>query len=101
MRYRQMSPEIRLLVYGKPRRCGIDRLRPRVDFRLLGPLEVGADGRVVALRGPRLSAVLATLLLHRNGTVTPAQLGQAAWTQPPRAVASNLRTYVAQLRALF
>jgi DNA-binding SARP family transcriptional activator len=72
-----------------------------VEFRLLGPLDVRAGGRPVAVRGLRLSAVLATLLLNANRSVTVPELGRAAWSEPPRSIGSNVRTYIAQLRALF
>lgn len=44
--------------------------RTRMDYRLLGPLEVRAGDRVVPLGGPRQRAVLAVLLLRANQTVS-------------------------------
>ncbi len=70
-----------------------------MEFRLLGPLEVVGGGRDVRLGGTRLPALLATLLLHANQRVGHELLARVLWTQPPRAVGSNIRTYVAQLRA--
>lgn len=68
-------------------------------FRLLGSLRVRVGERDIPIRGSRLGAVLAALLLNGNQTVTVAQLGRAIWMEPPRAAASNIRTYIAQLRA--
>jgi DNA-binding SARP family transcriptional activator len=45
-----------------------------MQFRILGPLEVVADDRVVALGGGREGAVLAALLLHAN-QVVPREKG--------------------------
>jgi DNA-binding SARP family transcriptional activator len=45
--------------------------------------------------------VLATLALHANRTLTVRELTRGAWTEPPRAVKSNIRTYIARLRAAF
>jgi WD40 repeat protein/DNA-binding SARP family transcriptional activator len=45
-------------------------LATAMDFRLLGPLEVRADGEPVALGGPRQRAVLAVLLLNANRVVS-------------------------------
>jgi DNA-binding SARP family transcriptional activator len=40
-----------------------------LEFRILGPLEVAADGERVQLGGPRQRATLAILLLHANRVV--------------------------------
>lgn len=68
-----------------------------VTFRILGPLEVVADGPPVPL-GPRQSAVLATLLLNANRVVSVGRIIDAVWPHPTPAAASNLRTHVAALR---
>ena len=41
----------------------------RVEFRILGPLEVVAEGRVVPLDAAKPRALLAILLLHANEPV--------------------------------
>jgi DNA-binding SARP family transcriptional activator/Flp pilus assembly protein TadD len=69
-----------------------------VDFRLLGPLELWRDGARVELGGPRECAVLAALVLRRNETATVPYLVDAVWEQPPASPATNLRTYVSNLR---
>src|ERR1700741_3708776 len=45
-------------------------LATAMDFRLLGPVEVRADGEPVALGGPRQRALLAVLLLNANRVVS-------------------------------
>ena len=40
-----------------------------IDYRILGPLEVSADGRVIDIGGPKQRALLAILLLHANESV--------------------------------
>src|SRR5262245_42471066 len=45
-----------------------------MDFRILGPLEALAEGRVVPLGGKRQRALLALLLLHVNETLSPDEL---------------------------
>jgi DNA-binding SARP family transcriptional activator len=69
-----------------------------VEFRLLGPVEVRRDGDPLALGGPRQRAVLAVLALRRNEVVSVDQLTSAVWERTPASPASNIRTYVRQLR---
>ena len=50
-----------------------------MEFGILGPLEVRADGRAVALGGARPRAVLAVLALHANQPVSAERLAVALW----------------------
>jgi predicted ATPase/DNA-binding SARP family transcriptional activator len=69
------------------------------EFRMLGPLEVVAGGAPVAVGGVKARALLAFLLLHRGRVVSRERLVDALWGErPPRAVAAELRVYVAKLR---
>jgi predicted ATPase/DNA-binding SARP family transcriptional activator len=70
-----------------------------MDFGILGPLEVHADGRPVPLGGPMPRSVLAVLLLHGGGPVSPERLAVALWGEdaPPDALAA-LRVHVSRLR---
>ena len=62
-----------------------------MDFRLLGPLEVLADGRPLALGGPKQRGVLALLLLHPHEAVSRDRLIEAVWgEQPPDAAGRSL-----------
>ncbi len=45
-----------------------------MEFRILGPLEALAEGRVVPLSGKRQRALLALLLLRANETLSPDEL---------------------------
>lgn len=71
----------------------------QVEFHVLGPLEVLADGERVALGGPRPRAVLGTLLAHLGAAVPVERLIDQVWqdTPPPTAVAS-LQMHLSALR---
>ncbi len=70
-----------------------------MEFRILGALEVVADGNVLELGGPRQRAVLALLLLRANTAVPRAQLLDAVWgDDPPRTAIGSLQVYVHGLR---
>ena len=70
-----------------------------MEFGILGPLEVRADGRTVALGGARPRAVFAVLALHANQPVSAERLAVALWGEdaPPSAV-KTVQVYVARLR---
>ena len=72
-----------------------------MEFRLLGPLETEQAGAPVPLGGPRQRALLAALLLQANSVATIDYLTAAVWDVPPVAAASNIRTFIAQLRRRF
>jgi DNA-binding SARP family transcriptional activator len=69
-----------------------------VEFSILGPLEVRADGHTVALGGARPRAVLAVLALHANQPVSAERIAVALWGEgaPPSAV-KTVQVYVARL----
>jgi predicted ATPase/DNA-binding SARP family transcriptional activator len=68
-------------------------------FRLLGPIEVEEDGRVVAVGGRRQRALLANLLLHANTVVPRDRLIDALWGErPPDTAANALQVAVHGLR---
>src|SRR5215212_4938811 len=70
-----------------------------MEFGILGPLEVRADGRTVPLGGAKPRAVLAVLALHANQPVSAERLAVALWGEdvPPSAV-KTVQVYVARLR---
>jgi predicted ATPase/DNA-binding SARP family transcriptional activator len=73
----------------------------RVELRLLGPLEVERDRRVLAVGGPRQRALLALLLLHANTVVPRDRLIDALWGErPPETAANSLQVAVHALRKL-
>jgi len=70
----------------------------RLEYRILGPLEVLADGRPVRLGGPRPRALLAVLLAHANEVVPAERLIDDVWDAPPDTAANVVQGYVSQLR---
>ena len=70
-----------------------------VDVRLLGTVEVCADGIVPPLGGPKQRAVLADLALHAGQVVPTTQLIDDLWgEQPPASAKSTLESYISRLR---
>src|SRR5690349_13309008 len=70
-----------------------------MEFRILGPLEVLDEGRVVALGGSKQRALLGLLLLHANQTLTPDRLIDELWGEhPPATAAKALHAHVSRLR---
>jgi len=73
--------------------------RLALDFRILGPLEVVADGRVVTLNAAKPRALLVILLLHAGEPISSDRLIEALWAgHPPATAGKVLQTYVSQLR---
>ncbi len=70
-----------------------------LDFRLLGPLDVRAEGKRVKLGGLKQRGVLAFLLLHANEVVAAERLVDELWGEAASDKAQNtLQVYVSQLR---
>jgi DNA-binding SARP family transcriptional activator len=70
-----------------------------LDFRILGPLEVEDEGRLLKLGGAKQRALLAVLLLHANEVVSRDRLIDELWGGfPPETAATALQVYVSQLR---
>ncbi|WP_439660530.1 tetratricopeptide repeat protein [Lentzea sp. HUAS TT2] len=69
-----------------------------VEFRILGPLEVLAGGRPVALGGPQQRGLLALLLVEANQVVSRDQLVTDLWRDAPASARSLLHGCVAGLR---
>ena len=57
---------------------------PGMDFRLLGPLEVAEQDRLLALGGQKQRSLLAVLLLHANDVVSTERLIDEVWGESPR-----------------
>jgi len=69
------------------------------DYRILGPVEVSAAGRVIEIGGPRLCRLLAILLVHANEPVPRGTLVQDLWgDEPPAGAQGSLEVYVSRLR---
>ena len=70
-----------------------------MDFRLLGPLEVGTQDGSLSLGGAKQRTVLVHLLLRANALVSAERLIDEVWGDMPPAAARNvLQTYVSRLR---
>ena len=71
----------------------------RVQFRVLGPLEVDAGDGPIPLGGPKQRAVLASLLIRANQLVPADTLIDEIWgDEPPERARHTLQTYVSNLR---
>src|SRR4051812_8817279 len=70
-----------------------------MEFRILGPLEVEEDGRLLKLGGAQPRALLALLLLHANEVVPRERLIDELWDgQAPETAATAIQVHVSQLR---
>jgi predicted ATPase/DNA-binding SARP family transcriptional activator len=70
-----------------------------MEFRILGPFEAVAEGRVVSLNAAKPRALLAILLLHANELVSRDRLIDDLWGgRPPATARKILQAYVSQLR---
>jgi DNA-binding SARP family transcriptional activator len=74
----------------------------RMEFRILGPLEVVAeDGEPLVLGGQKQRAVLAVLLLQANHVVSMEFLVDALWgEQPPKTATTSLHNAISALRKI-
>lgn len=73
----------------------------RIEFRILGPLEVVDEGRPISAGVGRQRKLLAILLLHPNEVVSSDRLIEELWGErPPATVGKALQNHVSQLRKL-
>jgi DNA-binding SARP family transcriptional activator/pimeloyl-ACP methyl ester carboxylesterase len=71
----------------------------RVEFSVLGPVEVTAGGRPLGLGGARARAVLAMLLAHANQVVSADRLTDELWPgHPADKAAASLQVRLSELR---
>ena len=70
-----------------------------MEFRILGPLEVHENGRMIEVGAAKPRALLAVLLLNANRVVSTDALIESLWGQrPPSTATKALQVYVSQLR---
>jgi predicted ATPase/DNA-binding SARP family transcriptional activator len=69
-----------------------------MEFRILGSLEVVAEGRPVRLSAAKHRALVARLLLSMGQVVSTDTLVDALWDEPPASADKLLRIYVSQVR---
>jgi predicted ATPase/DNA-binding SARP family transcriptional activator len=73
----------------------------RLEFHILGPLEVLRNGESVVLGPRKQRALLTLLLLHADRVVSTDRLIDELWAgRPPEGAAKTLRSYVSRLRRL-
>jgi ABC-type transport system substrate-binding protein/DNA-binding SARP family transcriptional activator/DNA-binding beta-propeller fold protein YncE len=70
-----------------------------LEFRILGPFEVGRNGESLEVPAGKPRALLAVLLLRAGEVVSVDTLVDELWgEQPPATAAKNVQVYVARLR---
>jgi basic membrane lipoprotein Med (substrate-binding protein (PBP1-ABC) superfamily)/DNA-binding SARP family transcriptional activator len=70
-----------------------------MQFRILGAIEVAADGAAIDLGSPKKRALLAVLLLHIGEIVPTERLIDLLWgNTAPRTAAHSIQIYVSELR---
>src|SRR3954453_1817112 len=70
-----------------------------MEFRILGPLEITDDGRLLALGSGRQLALVALLLVHANTVVATGGIGDELWEgQAPPTAAKIVRNSISLLR---
>ncbi len=77
-------------------------LNTHLSFHILGALDVRADGRRVAVGGPRQRTVLAMLLLAADRVVSVDSLVESIWNgRPPATGRTQVAICIAGLRKTF
>jgi DNA-binding SARP family transcriptional activator len=72
-----------------------------MNFGILGPVEVGDEGGLMAVPGQRRRALLVRLLVGANGPIDGGLLAEDVWAgDPPPGVASTLQSHLSWLRGL-
>ncbi len=70
-----------------------------MDIRLLGNVEVEADGVLLDVGSPKARAVFTVLVLHVNEVVSTDRIIDLVWgDDPPRTAAHSVQLYVSELR---
>jgi len=71
-----------------------------LEFKVLGALDVVADGSTVVLGGRRQRVLLGLLIIRANEVVSTDQLIDALWGErPPRTARASLHNVVSELRS--
>jgi predicted ATPase/DNA-binding SARP family transcriptional activator len=72
---------------------------PRVDIRLLGPLEVVVDGHVRPVNGAVRRSLLVFLAMHAGKVLDTQRLVEMVWQQAaPATTVNTLRVHISHLR---
>src|ERR1700722_2184247 len=71
------------------------------EYRILGPLEVGMDGKPIEIGGPKMRALLALLLLRAGEAVPREVLMRELWGEtPPDNAQHTLDVHMSRLRKI-
>lgn len=70
----------------------------KLEFRILGPLEVHSNGMSIRIGGARQQRLLALLLLAANRVVPVERLVDELWDTPPQSVRQQIHNAVGSLR---
>jgi DNA-binding SARP family transcriptional activator/DNA-binding beta-propeller fold protein YncE len=88
-----------LAVLDPVRVASYRRVTTALDFRVLGPLEVAANGTFLPLGGAKQRAVLALLVLNANEVVPLDRIIDELWGEtPPESAPNMVHGYVSRLR---
>jgi hypothetical protein len=81
---------------GGKRRRTLRLVQCRVEFKILGDIEVHVDGQPIAVCGPRTRAVLAMLVVNAGAIVAADVLQDELWPDQPagRAAANSVRSWI-------
>ena len=72
---------------------------PSLDLRVLGPLEVLREGKLVAVTASKERALLALLIANQGRTLPVGQLAEDLWEgSPPESASAALRVHISRLR---
>ncbi|HZO79740.1 MAG TPA: BTAD domain-containing putative transcriptional regulator [Solirubrobacteraceae bacterium] len=72
-----------------------------MEFRILGPIEVVHNGKLVALRAARQRAVVGLLVLNSPRPVSPDRLVDELWgDHPPRSALHAIQVYISEIRTV-
>jgi DNA-binding SARP family transcriptional activator len=75
--------------------------RDSVDFRILGPLQVSREGRLLDVGGHRQKVLVCLLLLHANEVISAERIIDMLWGETAPATARKaLQVSVSRLRQI-
>jgi DNA-binding SARP family transcriptional activator len=79
---------------------GLPVVGGRIEFRILGQLEVARDGKVIALGGAKQQAVIALLALHSPNPISRDRLIEELWGErPPPSALHAVQVHISGIRA--
>lgn len=71
-----------------------------LEFRILGPLEVRRNGKVIPITAPRLQAVLAVLLIQPGVVVSVGRISHAIWgDEAPASAVNQIHICISRIRS--